>query len=422
MRIARLAALALAASLALQLIFPVAHADAAAYDSLYQFESAFLGNLKPGDTGTFSVFFANTGTTVWAAGAPTQVNLAVCAADKVTCNVPSPYASWNPGTWISATAYATHAKPAVAPGDFSAFTYNVMVPASATAGVYRFNGDLVVASTGTRIHPEGYYQEATVQTGGGTGDTAPTDVATQVGSFDGGATNNDVRVFFTAPPANTLTMYDIQRAPGHCGISVDSPFWFTIQTLTLTGGAFGAYNDLDRTSGFWCYQVRLKNASGAFVYSKQVEATVFGSGGGAQPVSNSVILNNDGSFTGTLDTGDQITISFSKAMSVASSSARIRVVDADCGAPASQSSPPASCTPQTTADIICGTNASCVLSFDGLSLTITMTANPLTINPGSAPGVQFPADITESTGITDLSGQVWTISTSPDRVFGPLGQ
>ena len=62
---------------------------AAGYDSLYQFESAFL-LLKPGDTGTFSVFFANTGATVWAAGTATQVNLAVCAPDKVTCNVASP--------------------------------------------------------------------------------------------------------------------------------------------------------------------------------------------------------------------------------------------------------------------------------------------------------------------------------------------
>src|SRR5437867_12945759 len=101
-------------------------AAAAGYDSLYQFESAFL-LLKPGDTGTFSVFFANTGATVWAAGTATQVNLAVCAPDKVTCNVASPNATWNPGTWLSATAYTTHAKPAVAPGDFSAFTYNVKV-------------------------------------------------------------------------------------------------------------------------------------------------------------------------------------------------------------------------------------------------------------------------------------------------------
>src|SRR2546425_10728963 len=139
------------------MVAPAAPAAAgAAYDSQYQFESAFL-TMKPGDTNTFSVFFANTGTTVWAAGTATQVNLAVCAADKVTCDVASPNASWNPGTWLSSTAYTTHAKPAVAPGDFSAFSYSVRAPAGAAGGTYRFNGDLVLAATGARIHPEGYY-------------------------------------------------------------------------------------------------------------------------------------------------------------------------------------------------------------------------------------------------------------------------
>src|SRR5437660_481186 len=78
------------------------------YDSAYQFESAFL-SLKPGDSGTFSVFFANTGTTSWVAGASTQVNLAVCAADKVTCNVTSAQAAWATG-WLSSPAYATATK------------------------------------------------------------------------------------------------------------------------------------------------------------------------------------------------------------------------------------------------------------------------------------------------------------------------
>src|SRR5438034_9784618 len=113
---------------------------ATAYDSQYQFESAFLSNLKPGDSGTFSVFFANIGSVTWVVGTTTQVNLAACRDDKVTCNVAPEEASWNPGTWLSTTAYATHAKVAVAPGDFSAFTYNIKVPAGATIGTYRFNG------------------------------------------------------------------------------------------------------------------------------------------------------------------------------------------------------------------------------------------------------------------------------------------
>ena len=243
----------------------------------------------------------------------------------------------------------------------------------------------------------------------------------QVGSFDGGPTNNDVRVLFTAPAMNPTTTYDIQRSPGHCGIAVDSPGWFTVQTLTLSAGAFGAFNDLDKAQGFYCYQVRLKNSAGAFVYSKEVEATVFGSGSSAAPTSSSVVLTRDGGNSGILDAGDEITASFSKAMLVAQG-ARIRVVDSDCGAPANQSAPPATCSPQTTADIVCGTNASCVLSFDGLTLVVTMTAAPLNVVPGNPTSVQFPADITVVSGITDTTGQVWSISTSADRVFGPQGQ
>src|SRR5919204_2574065 len=130
-------AAALSLGLALSLNVGTAQALTAGYDSAYQFESAFL-SLKPGDSGTFSVFFANTGRTAWVAGSSTQVNIAVCAADKVTCNVTSAQASWASG-WLSSTAYATHTKSAVAPGDFSAFTYNIKVPTGQAGGGYRFN-------------------------------------------------------------------------------------------------------------------------------------------------------------------------------------------------------------------------------------------------------------------------------------------
>src|SRR5437870_13844050 len=118
-------AAALALSLTLSLSTATAQA-AAGYDSAYQFESAFL-TLHPGDTGTFSVFFANTGATAWVAGSPSQVNLGVCGSDKVTCNIPSINGAFASG-WLSTSAYATAAKSVVAPGDFSAFTYSIKVP------------------------------------------------------------------------------------------------------------------------------------------------------------------------------------------------------------------------------------------------------------------------------------------------------
>src|SRR3989449_2604149 len=156
-------AAALSISIALSLNAGTAQALTAGYDSAYQFESAFL-SLKASDSGTFSVFFANTGSTSWVAGSGSQVNLGICAADKVTCNVTSAQASWAMN-WLSSTAYATHTKSVVTPGDFSAFTYNVKVPTGTTTGTYRFNGDLVRSATGDRIHPEGYYQDSTVAAG-----------------------------------------------------------------------------------------------------------------------------------------------------------------------------------------------------------------------------------------------------------------
>src|SRR5947209_7150976 len=130
------------------------------YDSSYQFESAFL-TLAPGDNGTLAVFFANTGSTAWVQGTGTQVNLAVCDSSKIVCNVPSINASFG-SSWLSTTAYATHTKSVVSPGDFSPLSYGIKVPAGQTSGTYRFNGDLVLAATGERIHPEGYYQDVTV--------------------------------------------------------------------------------------------------------------------------------------------------------------------------------------------------------------------------------------------------------------------
>ncbi len=394
-------------------------AAATAFDSAYQFESAFL-ILKPGDTGTLSVFFSNTGTSAWVAGAATQVNLAACREDKITCGVSPEESAWNPGSWVSPTAYATHSKTTVAPGEFSAFTYSVKAPANAVVAVYRFNGDLVVASSGAKIHPEGYYQDVTIQSTG-TGTTAPSDVQIQVGNLDNGPKEDDVRVFFTAPLTNPLTQYDIQRAPGQCPVATDSAFWTTIATLTLVGGVFGAYNDFDRPSGFACYQVRLKDPSGAFVYSKQVQAAVFGPSNQTLAISTSAVLTNSAGFPSTLDSGDQFVIVFNTEM-VFSAGAWIRLTDADCGAPASQSSGPASCTPpatQTTSDVICGTNATCSLSLDFKSLTVTMSASPIDVAPGAAPGTQLPAVFVGSSGINAQTGGAWSIATSSDRVIGP---
>lgn len=152
-----------AVALAFSLVSFATPANAAAgFDSQWSGESAFL-SLKPGDTGTFTVFFGNTGTTSWVKGTSSQVDLAACLEDKVSCNQQdTSEAGFNPGTWTSATRYATHSQTTVAPGSIGTFTYDVKVPSTQVPGTFRFNGALVVSGTGADVHNEGYYHDATV--------------------------------------------------------------------------------------------------------------------------------------------------------------------------------------------------------------------------------------------------------------------
>ena len=142
------------------------------YDSAYSGESAFV-TISPGQTLQFQVFFSNTGTLTWTKGGDTQVDLAACLADKVTCNAQDPSEStWNSG-WLSSTRYATTTQATIAPGALATFAYNIKAPSDAAAGVHRFNGDLVVSSSGARIHPEGYYQDAEIQAVGAVASPTP---------------------------------------------------------------------------------------------------------------------------------------------------------------------------------------------------------------------------------------------------------
>jgi hypothetical protein len=152
-------------ALALHLAF-VSPADAAEdFDSAYAGESAFL-HVGPTDPYSFQVFFINTGRVTWVKGTATQVDLAVCLEDKITCNVSDPReAGWNAG-WLSPIRYATQTQATVAPNAMAAFSYQVKAPSDpfpSQIGVHHFNGDLVVALTGRRIHPEGYYQDAELE-------------------------------------------------------------------------------------------------------------------------------------------------------------------------------------------------------------------------------------------------------------------
>ncbi len=157
--------LALAGVLALVLWSTPTRAAAAVpqFDSDYFGESAFL-SVAPLQSYEFTVFFGNTGSAGWAKNTATQVNLAICREDKVTCNVLSPNAAWNDG-WLSPIAYTTQAQDFVAPGGMATFKYRIRPPTTASGGVYHFHGDLGVAAALRPIHPQGYFQDATIASG-----------------------------------------------------------------------------------------------------------------------------------------------------------------------------------------------------------------------------------------------------------------
>jgi hypothetical protein len=229
-----------AASLALSMLAQAIPAAAVTgYDSSYAGESAFV-QLAAGQSNEFQVFFANTGSTTWTVGTGTQVDLAACLADKVTCNAQDASdATWNTG-WRSATRYATSTQSSVAPGAVATFKYTVTAPAGVAAGEYDFNGDLVLASTGEKIHPEGYYQAATVGAAGGA--AAITSLTPSSGTASGGTSVTIAGSGFVCTPAfPTVNFGSSTAAVTSCGTSA--------LTATSPAGAVGTVNVTVTNSG-----------------------------------------------------------------------------------------------------------------------------------------------------------------------------
>ncbi|TME29210.1 MAG: hypothetical protein E6I64_01245 [Chloroflexi bacterium] len=418
-----LAAFGIAAIVAGLLVSVTPARAAADFDSAYLFESAYLGGLAPGDTGSFAVFFNNTGNLAWTIGTSTQVNLVACRSDKITCNVDSERATWNDGTWPSSAAYAPQTKVTVPTGDFTSFFYGIKVPVNTFPGTYRFNGDLAVAATGVLVHPEGYYHEVSVIA---SAQQAPSDLGVNVFDANSSGGPNDVRSTFTAPRLNTVSAYEIQRRDGACPANLTDPGFIKVATATVSPGQTGSYVDLDRPNGSFCYQVAVKDPlRGTYSYSNQATATVVNSTFGVGFTSTSAVLTQANNFApGRLFTGDSFTINFTLPVKL-TGAAVMRFADSDCGAPASQGGPPATCASgmsQTVGDVTCTVNANCILSLDNKTLNVSLTAAPNEVAIGTTTGLQYPVIVIESHGITDTSGNAWDLANSADRVIGPIGQ
>ena len=276
------------------------------------------------------------------------------------------------------------------------------------------------------------------------GSTAPSNLSAATGNFDAGSTADDVRLTFTAPSANSVTSYQIQRAlvsattgsanTATCRLGATAPSssdasgspvgtsFATVGALSVAAGKQGSFTNVDLANGGWCYRVIVQDPNvGLISYSNYIPVNIPGTSDTSAPTSISAVRTANAGFSNTLDTGDKLTINFSEPMSIASN-AIIRVTDSDCGA--AHNSGPAACTganTNTVADIACALNATCLLQ-DGPGGTnsqvlITMTANPSIVSSGSVAGAQFPLVVTDSAGVTDLSGNSWNVTGSGDRLI-----
>jgi hypothetical protein len=216
------------------------------YDSAYAGESAFV-NITAGQTQNFQVFFANTGTTSWVKGTGTQVDLAACLEDKVTCNAQdASEATWNSG-WLSAVRYASTTQTTTPPGSLGTFSYNILAPVGVAAGIYHFNGDVVLASTGEKIHPEGYFQDA--NTGVSAGAATITSLTPTTGSNAGGTTitiaGSGIVCNPTFPTVSFGGTNGVVTSCGATALTVTSPAHAVGSvTVTVTNPGAGASNGL----------------------------------------------------------------------------------------------------------------------------------------------------------------------------------
>jgi len=340
-------------------------------------------------------------------------------------------------------------------------------PSSANSLRYRYDASDIYRLTGTRVSPEIFKAELTGATNGtgdavqinynpdpagisefnicsNAGSAAPTDLVAATGNFDAGSTADDVRLTFTAPTVNSVISYSIQRAfisstlnsanTTNCRLGATAPgtndsggspagsTFTTIGSVSVAAGKQGTFTNADLGNGGWCYRVVVQNPSvGLQSFSTYQPVNIPGTADSSAPTPTSARRTQSAGFSSSLDTGDKLTIDFSEAISLAAN-AIIRVTDSDCGA--AHNSGPAACTVENTnsvADITCGVNATCTLQ-DGPAganseMLITMTANPTIVSLGAVTGAQYPVVVTDSAGVSDLSGNPWNLTGSGDRLI-----
>ncbi len=254
------------------------------------------------------------------------------------------------------------------------------------------------------------------------GRAAPT-VQAAVDSYDSGTVADDIQLTLTEAATNVDGIsYVVQRATATgLPISCDSGSGTYAQRGTVaipTGSNTATFVERDLASGAYCYRVGATNpATTVIAWGYANPATIANPptpiGTSTAPTSSDARLVTSAGLGSIFDAGDVIKIAFNKDMKLPGLGATIRARDAD----------------GTIGDFVCGTNAACALNTSNEKLgtttylpsrvlTLTLSSAPALVASGTALGLQVPATVIDSSGITDLGSNAWNIPGSADVVLG----
>ena len=165
---------------------------------------------------------------------------------------------------------------------------------------------------------------------------------------------------------------------------------------------------------------RVKDRTGNDATSAQTLAYTALSLDTTRPLSQDIRITTKTGSSSTLNTGDVFTAAFNEVMLAPANSSTLSLTDAD----------------GTVATVMCGTGvgapvgstATCALSAAAMTIggvtypigqviTVTLYANPTIVTAGTAPGLQIPATVFDSSGWTDAASNSWDIANSLDKIL-----
>jgi len=233
-------------------------------------------------------------------------------------------------------------------------------------------------------------------------------VQAQIGNFDHGTTNNDVRLIAT-PPNGTPVPASGTRAVVPAGTTF---CWAGSGSYDLNS-TMDAGIDKNVPSGTYCYRVY----GGMFGYSPPVTIPNPPTPAAPEPAPRSIdarVTSSSGGATATFDYGDRLVAAFDQVMAACALTTVVRLRDTDgTVADLTTFSRNTGCERNEAPQEVGGT------TYPPFRvITLTIVAAPTIVEPGTSPGLQVPASVVSATGIASDGAIGWDVPGSPDISFG----